>query len=622
MKRIIIIGGGHAGIEAANAVGKLGVEAILITSDINTIGMTPCNPSIGGPAKGNVVSEVDALGGLMGNISDQTMIQIKRLNRSKGPAIQAVRAQIDKDKYPKVALEMLKGNENVKIIEDMVESLIIKKGSVCGVTTKCDQIEADKVIITTGTYLDSYIIKGHDKISSGPDNTMTSSKLSNNLKDLGFKMFRLKTGTPARVKRSSIDFSKAQLAPGDDEIINFSHFKDYKFDYNNQEDCYLIYTNENTHNIILSNLDKGPIDTGLIEGVGARYCPSIEDKLMRFSDKNRHQLFLEPEGKNSESIYVQGFSTSMPDEIQLKMLKSLEGFKDVEVLKYGYAIEYEAIFPEQLKHTLETKKIKGLYTAGQVNGTSGYEEAAGQGIVAGINAALSVLKKEPFILTRADSYIGLMIDDLVTKGTKEPYRLLTSRSEYRLFLRNDNSDFRLTDKAYKIGMIDQRDYDLFCEKKDKVSTLLNFCKEYNLSPKEINQEVADTLNTNALNHGIKLYDFIKRPNIEFDKIKDIIDLPFYDKEVFEVVQIEIKYEGYLSKVKQEIEKFSKNENKNIPEDIDYDLVDNLALEAREKFNKIKPETIGQASRISGINPADISILLMYLKRKEDYDRKD
>ncbi len=622
MKKVVIIGGGHAGVEAANAVGKLGIEAILITSDINTIAMTPCNPSIGGPAKGNVVSEIDALGGLMGMVSDQTMIQIKRLNRSKGPAIQAIRAQIDKEKYPKVALKMLKENKNVTIIEDMVESLIVKENIICGVKTSTKDIIADKVIITTGTYLDSYIIKGHDKVSSGPDNTKTSSKLSNNLKDLGFDMFRLKTGTPARVKRSSIDFSKANIAPGDIEKIKFSHFKDYSFDYENQEDCYLIYTNEKTHDIILSNLDKGPIDTGLIEGVGARYCPSIEDKLMRFSDKNRHQLFLEPEGRNSESIYVQGFSTSMPDDIQLKMLKSLEGFLDVEVLKYGYAIEYEAIFPEQLKHTLETKKIKGLYSAGQVNGTSGYEEAAGQGIIAGINAALSIKKEDPFILTRADSYIGLMIDDLVTKGTKEPYRLLTSRSEYRLFLRNDNSDFRLSKKAYDIGMLEEESFKIYCDKKEKVEKLLDFCKNYNVSPKEINEEVSKKLNTNKLNHGIKLYDFIKRPNIEFKYLKDIIDLPIDDEEVFEVVQIEIKYEGYLNKVKQEIEKFSKNENKNIPEGIDYNMVDNLALEAREKFNKIKPETIGQASRISGINPADISILIMYLKRKEENDRKN
>ncbi len=622
MKKVVIIGGGHAGIEAANAVGKLGIEAVLITSDIKTIGMTPCNPSIGGPAKGNVVSEVDALGGLMGMISDQTMIQIKRLNRSKGPAIQAIRAQIDKEKYPKVALKMLKENNNVTIIEDMVESLIVKDNTIYGVKTTKEEILANKVIITTGTYLDSYIIKGHDKIFSGPDDTKTSSKLSNNLKDLGFEMFRLKTGTPARVKRSSIDFSKASVAPGDNEKIKFSHFKDYSFDYSNQEDCYLIYTNEKTHDIILSNLDKGPIDTGLIEGVGARYCPSIEDKLIRFSDKNRHQLFLEPEGRDSQSIYVQGFSTSMPDDIQLEMLRSLEGFLNVEVLKYGYAIEYEAIFPEQLKHTLETKKIKGLYSAGQVNGTSGYEEAAGQGIIAGINAALSVKKEDPFILTRADSYIGLMIDDLVTKGTKEPYRLLTSRSEYRLFLRNDNSDFRLSKKAYDIGMLDKDNFKIYCDKKDKVEKLLEFSKSYNVSPKEINQEVADKLNTNKLNHGIKLYDFIKRPNIEFKYLKDIIDLPIYNEEVFEIVQIEIKYEGYLNKVKQEIEKFSKNENKNIPEGIDYNFVDNLALEAREKFNKIKPETIGQASRISGINPADISILIMYLKRKEENDRKN
>lgn len=618
MKKVIIVGGGHAGIEAANAVANQGVKAILITNDKNTIGMTPCNPSIGGPAKGNVVVEIDALGGLMGNIADQSSIQIKKLNKSKGPAIQAIRAQIDKDRYPKIALSMLEENDLIDIKEAMVESLIIEQGEVKGVKTNSEEVYGDKVVLTTGTYLDSYIIKGHEKVSSGPNGTKTSSLLSKNLKTLGFDMFRLKTGTPARVKRSSIDFSKAQVAPGDAEKIKFSHYVDYGFDYKNQEDCYLIYTNENTHEIILSNIDKGPIDTGLIEGVGARYCPSIEDKLIRFKDKERHQLFLEPEAKDSESIYVQGFSTSMPDEIQIKMLKSLEGFENVEVLKYGYAIEYEALFPEQLKHSLETKKIKGLYSAGQVNGTSGYEEAAGQGLIAGVNAALSAKGKEEFILTRADSYIGLMIDDLVTKGTKEPYRLLTSRSEYRLFLRNDNADFRLTDKAYGSGLINEEKYQMFLNKKTKVEELLEFSKQYNLSPKEITKEVAEKLNTKELKHGIKLYDFIKRPNINFWNLKDFIDLPIKEREIFEVVEIEIKYEGYLKKVQQEIDKFIKNENKKIPEQIDYNNIKNLALEAREKFNKIKPETVGQASRISGINPADISILIMYLKRKEEH----
>lgn len=613
MNKVIIVGGGHAGIEAANAVGKMGVQALLITTTKQTIGMTPCNPSIGGPAKGNVVVEIDAMGGLMGQIADQTMIQIKKLNRSKGPAVQAIRAQIDKDKYPQMALKMLEVNENITIIEDMVESLLIENNKIKGVKGQHQEYYASQVILTTGTYMKSAIIKGHEKISSGPNGLPTSSKLSDNLKELGFGMFRLKTGTPARVKRDSLDFSQAELAPGDQEEIKFSHFHDYKFDYQNQENCYLIYTNEKTHQVILNNLDKGPIDTGLIEGVGARYCPSIEDKLLRFSDKPRHQLFLEPEGRASQSIYVQGFSTSMPDNIQEQMLKTLPGFDKVEVLKYGYAIEYEAIFPEQLKTTLETKKIKGLFTAGQVNGTSGYEEAAGQGIIAGINAALNVQGKEPFTLSRANSYIGLMIDDLVTKGTKEPYRLLTSRSEYRLFLRNDNADSRLTTKAYNLGMINEVEYQQYQKLEQKVDKLLKFSQEYNVSPKEITEEIAISLQTEPLQHGLKLIDFLKRPNIKFEDIAQYLELPVNDLQVFEKAQIEIKYEGYLKKVKLEIEKFQNNETKKIPEDLNYNNVEHLALEAREKLLKIKPETLGQASRISGINPADISILLMYLK---------
>ncbi len=615
MESIIVVGGGHAGIEAANAIANIGVKVTLITLHKNTIGMTPCNPSIGGPAKGNVVVEVDALGGLMGKISDNTMIQIKKLNRSKGPAIRAIRAQIDKEKYPKMALKYLEDNPNINIVEDIVLSLLVKNNTIYGVKGQKEEYLAPKVILTTGTYMDSYIIKGHDKISSGPDGLETTNELSKNLKDLGLKMFRLKTGTPARVKRSSIDFSKSDLAPGDKEHIQFSHYEKINFDYENQEDCYLTYTQPKTHEIILNNINKSGYDSGLIEGVGARYCPSIEDKLNRFSDKPRHQLFLEPEGENSESIYVQGFSTSMPEDIQNKMLRSLPGFENVEVLKYGYAIEYEAIYPEQLKSTLESKLIKGLYTAGQVNGTSGYEEAAGQGLIAGANAALSLKNKSPLILTRANSYIGLMIDDLVTKGTKEPYRLLTSRSEYRLFLRNDNADSRLIEIGYEKGLVKKEVYLKFKKKEQKIKQLIEFSKEYNLSPKQIDDESALKLKTEPLKHGIKLYDFIKRPNIEFKDLIDYIELPFIDYEVFEVVQVEIKYEGYIKKVKQEIEKFNKNEKKKIDENINYDKVEHLALEAREKFKRIKPETIGQASRISGINPSDISILLMYLKKQ-------
>ncbi len=619
MKKIIVIGAGHAGLEAANAISKMGNEAVLITLDSEHIAVTPCNPSIGGPAKGNIVREVDALGGLMGKVSDKTMIQIKKLNKSKGPAVQAIRAQIDKSKYSSVAKELLLKNDNLKIVEDLVTSLIIEDNKIIGVNTKNSEIRCDSVVITTGTYMDSYIIKGDEKISSGPDCQKTSTQLSSNLKDIGFNMFRLKTGTPARVSRSSIDFSNLEVSPGDHEHIKFSHFEDIDFDYDNQEDCYLIHTNKKTHDIILNNLDKSPITSGIIDGVGARYCPSIEDKLQRFSDKERHQIFLEPETRGGDSIYVQGFSTSMPDDIQDKMISSLPGMSNAKVISYGYAIEYEAIFPEQLKNTLESKKINNLFFAGQVNGTSGYEEAAGQGIIAGINASLKVNNKEPFILTRADSYIGLMIDDLVTKGTKEPYRLLTSRAEYRLHLRNDNADQRLLPKAYEIGMISADVYEKYNVKINKVKQLIDYSSETILSPKIITKEFADCLKTSPLKQGITLYDFIKRPNITFVSINHLVDLPVDDLEVFEVVETQIKYDGYIKKTFDEINRFSKNESLKLPLNLDYTKIKNLALEAREKLNKIKPETIGQASRISGINPADINVLLLAVKERKFND---
>lgn len=616
MKKVIVIGGGHAGIEAASASAKMGVPTMLITSRIETIGLTPCNPSIGGPAKGNVVVEIDALGGLMGKISDQSMIQIKKLNRSKGPAVQAIRAQIDKDKYQKNAQEMLKSVDGLEIVEDFVEDIVIENGEIVGVKTPKDFYEADQVVLTTGTYMDSYIIKGQEKVASGPDNLPTSRVLSDNLRDQGLEFFRLKTGTPARVKKSSVDFSKAQVAPGDNESISFSHFDKPNFDYANQVDCYLIYTQPETHEIIKRNFHLSAMDTGLIEGVGARYCPSIEDKLKRFSDKERHQLFLEPEGIDSESIYVQGFSTSMPDDVQLEMLQSLPGLENVEVLKYGYAIEYDALYPEQLKRTLESKKIKGLYTAGQINGTSGYEEAAGQGIIAGINAALAFQEKAPFILTRAESYIGLMIDDLVTKGTKEPYRLLTSRSEYRLYLRNDNADTRLLEKAYAVGMIEEEVFEKFVEKKLLINEMLEFSENTIVSPKIITKDVAVKLDTEELSHGYKLSEFVKRPSVRLVDLAEYIQLPTIDPEILNIVEIEYKYAGYIKKIEQEIEGFLRQENREIPLDIDYQEIVHLALEAREKLQQIRPETIGQASRISGINPSDISVLLLYLKQQK------
>lgn len=613
MKKIIVIGGGHAGIEAAWAIANLGQRAILITADTSKIGLTPCNPSIGGPAKGNVVVEIDALNGLMGRLSDTSMIQIKKLNRSKGPAVQAIRAQIDKDEYQKNAQKEILNNPNIDVVEDFVLDFIIDENKIIGVEGKEKKYYADSVILTTGTYMDSKIIKGQTKISMGPENTKTSNDLSNRLKKLGFELIRLKTGTPARIKKSSIDYTNIEKAPGDNEEIYFSHFKKPNFDYENQVDCHLTYTTPKTHEIILKNLHLSGIGSGIIEGVGARYCPSIEDKLKRFSDKERHQIFLEPEYRDGESIYVQGFSTSMPEDIQLEMLKSLPGCSNVEVLSYGYAIEYDSIVSSQLKTSLETKKIENLFTAGQINGTSGYEEAAGQGLIAGINATQKALKKAPLILSRSESYIGLMIDDIILKNSLEPYRLLTSRAEYRLFLRNDNADRRLLKKGYDIGLIDDIKYNDFLIKEKNINECMKYCSEKILSPKIITPEICDFFKTPELKHGITLKEFIKRPNVEIKKIKDLLDIN-YENDIIDIVSVEFKYEGYINKIQSEIQKIIKNEKIKLSNKIDYNKIPNLALEAREKLNKLKPETVGQASRISGVNPVDISVLLIYLKQ--------
>jgi len=604
---VIVVGGGHAGCEAALACARLGHKTLLITGSINNIATLPCNPSIGGSAKGIVVREIDALGGEMGINADKTLIQMKMLNSSKGPAVRSLRSQVDKITYPQEMVKTLKKQENLTILEDTVENLIVEDKIIKGVITeKENNIYSNIVILTTGTYLKSDILVGSTRTRSGPSGQKPSLFLSDNLRKLGFEIIRLKTGTPPRIRKDSIDFSLTKLENGDDVAYTFSHDNDPVYDVNNQTPCHLIYTTELTHQIIKDNLNKSSMYGGLndILGVGPRYCPSIEDKIVRFSDKERHQLFLEPESLFYDEIYLQGFSTSMPKDIQEKMVHSLPGLEKAVILKYAYAIEYDAINPLQLNASLETKLIKNLFTAGQINGTSGYEEAACQGLIAGINASLKLKGKEPLILKRNEAYIGVLIDDLVTKGTMDPYRLLTSRAEYRLLLRHDNADLRLRDYGYKVGLIDEDRYNLFVNKKKNIDILKEELLNNRITVKNEKSIVT-----------ISLYDYLKDPN---NNIKDLFSkydfLNKYNKEVIEEVEIQIKYDGYIKKVEKEALKMLKNENKLIPLDIDYDKIPNLASEARQKLNKIRPTSIGQALRISGVNPADISILLIYLKR--------
>lgn len=618
--QVIVIGGGHAGSEAALASSRMGVSTALITSRIDKIAMTPCNPSIGGPAKGIVVREIDALGGEMGRNSDKSNLQMKILNRSKGPAVHSMRAQVDKELYPKSMQDTIMAQENLDVIEEMVDRINFNEDytMVTGLTLKNGiEINADKVVITTGTYMDSYIINGSNKTSSGPEQTKTTKTLSDSLLEAGVKLFKLKTGTPARVDKASIDYTKSEVTSGDSVPLAFGFYNPILSDPANQLDCHLIYTTPETHKIIQDNLHVSGMYSGVIEGVGPRYCPSIEDKITRFADKERHQLFLEPETKDGNSIYVQGFSTSMPYEVQDKMIASLPGLENAKILQYGYAIEYDAVRPEQLRTTLEFKDIANLYSAGQINGTSGYEEAAGQGLVAGINAALSVQGKEPMILTRANSYIGLMIDDLITKGTDEPYRLLTSRSEYRLLLRNDNADSRLTEIGHQIGLVTDDHYQSFKFKIEQVDKLLKEFTELKITQNMLTPEVAEKIGTESISRGFKACELLKRPTFSYHHLKQLVDLSQYSDEVLYQVEIEIKYQGYIAKVHRQVERSSKLDRVKIPVGIDFSNVSNLALEAREKLNKVRPETIGQASRISGINPADISVLQIYI---ENYKR--
>ena len=612
---IIVVGGGHAGIEASHIAAFKGHKTLLITMNKKNIGDMPCNPSIGGTAKGIIVREIDALGGIMGRIADISHFQIKMLNNSKGPAVRSLRAQADKTTYPQNMQKELENTPNLTILEGTVEDLLIEQNKVKGVVLQDGQkILADAVILTTGTYLKANVLIGSENTPSGPHGEKRSNYLSDNLKKYGFTIQRLKTGTPQRIKASSIDFSKMQPEYGDNTYWTFSFDNQASYKINEQQKCYLIYTNENTHKIILENLDKSAMYGGYVTGVGPRYCPSIEDKLVRFKDKERHQLFLEPESLYYDEWYLQGFSTSMPRDIQEKMVHSLSGLENAVISKYAYAIEYDAIDPLQIYPSLETKVIENLYTAGQINGTSGYEEAAGQGLMAGINASLKLEGKDPLILKRNDAYIGVLIDDLVTKGTQEPYRMLTSRAEFRLILRHDNADLRLREYAHNVGSITEKQYQNYQERQQKLQLGEKYLQETKL---KITPEIKEIFLTNQKEVPTiteSLYNLLKRPEITMDFLGKILSIPI-DDQTKEELEIQIKYEGYIKKTYKEVEKMKKLEEKMIPKDINYQKIKNLASEARQKLEKIRPISVGQAARISGVNPSDIAILSVYLKKE-------
>ena len=616
MVDVIVVGGGHAGCESALATARLGLETVLFSLDKNWIASMPCNPSIGGPAKGVVVREIDALGGQMGISADATALQFKMLNTTKGPGVRSLRVQSDKIAYKKYMQNVLANQKNLTVREAVVEKVLANDNKIEGVLLQSGEIVKCKaLILTTGTYMNSKVMVSDHITYEGPDHQKTTKNLSQSLRDLGFKTFRLKTGTPARIKTDSIDFSCAQLEPGNDEAEAFSYQTERIAEIKEQIPCYLIYTQPLTHKIIKENLNKSSMYSGVVEGVGPRYCPSIEDKIVRFADKERHQIFLEPESLSLDTTYVQGFSTSMPYDVQEQMLRSLPGFKDCVIEKYAYAIEYDAIDPLQLKPTLETKLIEGLFTAGQINGTSGYEEAAGQGLIAGINAASKLLGKKPLVLRRDEAYIGVMIDDLVTKGTKEPYRLLTSRAEYRLLLRHDNADQRLTEYGRYYGLISDERYERY---KNKLSDLQKYKDILMDSKLSIENQLASYLCEKGYSDSkgsINAYELIRRPNIESKVVLSILGIDIDDK-LARQLDIEIKYEGYIAKAKREAANLIRIEKQQLSADIDYSKIDNLSLEARQKLNEVKPLTLGQASRISGVNPSDIITLQIYLKQEK------
>ena len=615
---VIIIGAGHAGVEAALASARMGCNTLLTTLNMDNIAMMPCNPSVGGPAKGHLVREIDALGGEMGVNADKTCIQYRMLNTGKGPAVQALRAQADKKLYQNTMKHTCELQENLDIKQLLIDEILFEDNKVTGVVVETGEVYICKaVVLASGTYLKGRIIIGENTYDGGPNGQRAAIKLSSCLLKAGVELMRFKTGTPARVDRRSLDFSKMIIQPGDDEVHNFSFMSDVKT--REQVPCWLTYTNEQTHKIIRDNIERAPMANGIITGVGPRYCPSIETKIVRFPDKERHQLFIEPEGLDTEEMYVQGMSTSMPIDVQMEFLRTIPGLENVRIMRPGYAIEYDCINPLQLKPSLEFKKISGFFSAGQTNGTSGYEEAASQGLIAGINAALKIQGKEPLILKRSDGYIGVLIDDLVTKGTNEPYRVMTSRAEYRLLLRQDNADLRLTEKGRQVGLVSDERYARFVKRRDSIKNTIELLSEIRIHPNKETLAKMQEFELGSIHNTVTAADLLKRKEISYDDLKHIIELPEISEDVKKQVEITLVYEGYIKKQLEQVERMEKLEEKLLPEDINYDEVSSLRDEAREKLNAIRPISIGQASRISGVSPADISVLLVYL---EQYRRQE